>query len=168
MGKSEDFCETLEKLTPGLRRYARALLAGGADEWADTLAQGAIQLALQETRPKETLPCETGEIRICLYAAFTHVAQRKLRGGAPSRLSLRHPVIIHGLADLPLEERETLLLVALEGFSYEEVARITGGDRSLVLMRLMRARAALTALDQRPAAPANAPHRSAGHLRVVK
>lgn len=168
MGRSEDFYEALEKLTPGLRRYARALLAGGSDDSADDLAQGALQLALEGMRPGETVSCDTGEIRIRLYTAFTHVAQRKLRGVPLSRPSLRHPVIIHGLGDLPLEERATLLLVALEGFAYDEVAQITGVDRSLVLMRLMRARATLTALDQRPGAPADGSHRPAGHLRVVK
>lgn len=166
MGTSDDFDDMLEKLTPGLRRYARALLAGAANDTADELAQAALQTTADEAR--SDAPRAALDIRTDLYVALTNAALRKLRSGASFRPSLRQPAIMHRLADLPFEERETLLLVALEGFTYDEVARITRTDRPVVLMRLMRARTALTALDRRPTPGTESGRRSSAHLRVVK
>lgn len=164
MGQAEDFDETLERLTPGLRRYARALLCGAANDLADELVQTALQAAADEARLDS--PGSAVDLRVDLYATLTHAAQRRLRSVAPHRPSLRQPAIMHRLADLPFEERETLLLVVLEGFTYAEVARITRTDRPVALMRLMRARSALTALDRHPSPGADAGRRP--HLRVVK
>lgn len=164
MGKPEEFEDCLERLAPGLRRYARALLAGAANDLADELVQIALQAAADEARHDVAAL----DLRVDLYAMLTHAAQRRLRQATPHRPSLRQPAIMHRLADLPFEERETLLLVALEGFGYEEVARITRSDRPVVLMRLMRARSALTALDRHPIPGAEAGRRSGPHLRVVK
>lgn len=164
MGQAEDFDETLERLTPGLRRYARALLCGAANDLADELVQTALQAAADEARLDA--PGSAVDLRVDLYATLTHAAQRRLRAAAPQRPSLRQPAIMHRLADLPFEERETLLLVVLEGFTYAEVARITRTDRPVALMRLMRARSALTALDRHPSPGADAGRRP--HLRVVK
>lgn len=166
MGKPNDFDDTLEKLTPGLRRYARALLAGAANDAADELVQAALQATADESRVDAASAAL--DLRADLYIALTNAAQRRLRSVPASRPSLRQPAIMHRLADLPFEERETLLLVALEGFSYEEVARITRTDRPVVLMRLMRARSALTALDRRPSTGAEAGRRASSHLRIVK
>jgi len=166
MGQAEDFDETLERLTPGLRRYARALLAGAANDLADELVQTALQTTADEARNDS--PSAVLDLRVDLYATLTHAAQRRLRAAAPHRPSLRQPAIMHRLADLPFEERETLLLVVLEGFTYDEVARITRTDRPVALMRLMRARSALTALDRHPSPGAEAGRRTGPHLRVVK
>jgi RNA polymerase sigma-70 factor (ECF subfamily) len=166
MGKPEDFDETLERLTPGLRRYARALLAGAANDAADDLVQAALQATADET-PADAEGA-AADLRVDLYTALTTAAQRRLRSLPAARPSLRQPAIMHRLADLPFEERETLLLVALEGFGYDEVARITRADRAVALMRLMRARSALTALDRRPTGGADVGRRHGSHLRVVK
>jgi DNA-directed RNA polymerase specialized sigma24 family protein len=164
MGKPEDFAETLERLTPGLRRYARALLAGANHELADELVQAALESTADEARADGA----DLDPRVDLYVSLTNAAQRRLRSAPAHRPSLRLPAIMHRLADLALEERETLLLVALEGFTYDEVARITRTDRPVVMMRLMRARSALTALDRRPTPGADAGRRPGPHLRVVK
>lgn len=165
MGKPDDFTERLEKLTPGLRRYARALTAGAA-ETADELVQETLQAANGETRAGAVRFRQAEDLHLELYAALTHLAHRRLRGAPPARPSLRQPAIVHGLADLPLEERETLLLIVLEGFGYDEAAKITSTERPIVLMRLMRARAQLTALDHRPSN--DGPRRQPRHLRLVK
>ncbi|CAN2534869.1 MAG TPA: sigma factor-like helix-turn-helix DNA-binding protein [Methylosinus sp.] len=171
MGQAEDFDETLERLTPGLRRYARALLSGAVNDVADELVQTALQTTADESKldsPRRDSPNAVLDLRVDLYASLTHAAQRRLRSAAPHRPSLRQPAIMHRLADLPFEERETLLLVVLEGFTYDEVARITRTDRPVALMRLMRARSALTALDRHPSPGADAGRRPGPHLRVVK
>jgi RNA polymerase sigma-70 factor (ECF subfamily) len=72
---------------------------------------------------------------------------------------------------LATEEREALLLVALEGFSYQEAAEIIGAPKATLIARLMRARAALAAaqgLDPRSRPVHTTPQRGAGYLRVVK
>lgn len=164
MGKPDDFAETLERLTPGLRRYARALLAGANNDLADELVQAALETTADEARDGAAAL----DPRADLYVSLTNAAQRRLRSAVAHRPSLRQPAIMHRLADLAFEERETLLLVALEGFTYDEVARITRTDRPVVMMRLMRARSALTALDRRPTPGADAGRRPGPHLRVVK
>ena len=47
------------------------------------------------------------------------------------------------LLALSLEEREALLLVALEGFTHAQAARILKISRTILVARLARARAAL-------------------------
>jgi RNA polymerase sigma-70 factor (ECF subfamily) len=47
------------------------------------------------------------------------------------------------LARLPVDQREALLLVAAEGFSYEEAAEICGTKLGTIKSRINRARAQL-------------------------
>ena len=51
--------------------------------------------------------------------------------------------IQRGLATLPTDQRVTLVLTDIEGFSYDEVAEATGANLGTVKSRLSRARAAL-------------------------
>ncbi len=51
--------------------------------------------------------------------------------------------IQHGLETLPPDQRVTLVLIDIEGFSYNEVAAATGANLGTVKSRLSRARAAL-------------------------
>jgi RNA polymerase sigma-70 factor (ECF subfamily) len=170
MGKREDFLQALDAATPALRRYARALCAGAGagPAAADDLVQAALERAGARIRAKDMRPANDGEARFSAYAALTELAGRELRGAAPARPSPRLPAIVHGLADLPFDERAALLLVALEGFGYDDAARVTGASREATLARLMRARAALAGLELRPLAPSDGARRAPAHLRVVK
>lgn len=168
MGTRVDFFQTLEALTPALRRYARALFAGVGLAAAEDLVQSALQLAASQIRAKQFRPRDAGEARLRAYEILTDLAGRKMRDGAAPRPSPRYPAIVHGLAELPHDERAMLLLVALEGFAYDDAARIAGVTREVTLTRLMRARAMLAGLELRPPAPAEGTRRSTGHLRVVK
>ena len=60
---------------------------------------------------------------------------------------------------LPLEQKEALLLVTLEGLAYKEAADILNIPLGTLMSRLGRARAALRTLTGSPAEP---------HLRTVK
>ncbi len=65
---------------------------------------------------------------------------------SPQDAAERHElnaVIQKGLATLPADQRITLVLVDIEGFSYEEVAESTGANVGTVKSRLSRARAHL-------------------------
>lgn len=48
-----------------------------------------------------------------------------------------------GLDQLPAEQREVVLLVALEGMTYKDVAAVTGSPIGTVMSRLARGREAL-------------------------
>jgi len=168
MGRRDDFFQTLEALTPTLRRYARALFAGAGLAAADDLVQTALQLVALQIRAKQFRPRDANAARLRAYEVLTDLAGRKMREGATTRPSSRYPAVVHGLSELPHDERATLLLVALEGLAYDDAARILGVTRDVTLARLTRARAALAGLDLRPPAPAEGTRRATGHLRVVK
>jgi RNA polymerase sigma-70 factor, ECF subfamily len=169
--------EAIETLTPGLRRYARALtgLGNGADE----IVQATLMRTLEEERR-----WRDDELKIRVYSTLTQINRQRQRaqavrrqgeapagrGSMPPKTS-RREAISKALDLLATEEREALLLVVLEGFSYQEAAEIIGAPKATLVARLMRARAALAAaqgLDPRARFSVSAPHRSAGHLRVVK
>jgi RNA polymerase sigma-70 factor (ECF subfamily) len=71
------------------------------------------------------------------------------------------------LLRLPLEEREALLLVALEGLSYSQACHVLRISRGILIARLARARGALseTAMKRSPFTPSKA---RPPYLRLVK
>ena len=71
--------------------------------------------------------------------------------GTPAGDALMKRALERGVASLPAEQREVLLLVALEGLSYREVAAVQEVPLGTVMSRLSRARTALRgALDGGP------------------
>jgi DNA-directed RNA polymerase specialized sigma24 family protein len=124
------------------------------------------------------------ELKMRVYAALTQMNRQRQRAqavrrqgealparrAAPAKAGSRRDAIAKALDVLAVEEREALLLVALEGFGYQEAAEIVGAPKATLVARLMRARAALAAaqgLDPR-SRPSPSPARNAGHLRLVK
>jgi RNA polymerase sigma-70 factor (ECF subfamily) len=67
--------------------------------------------------------------------------------------------LARAIETLPLEQKEALLLVTLEGLPYQEAADILHIPIGTLMSRLGRARAALRLLTGTPAEP---------HLRTVK
>ncbi len=168
MAQKEDLFSQIEAVTPALRRYARGLCAGAGAAVADDLVQTAIERAATQIHAKELRAGDGEAARLCAYYALTALARERLRGAGAMRPSPRQLPIVQGLADLPFDERACLLLVALEGLSYDAAARAAGAPREVLVTRLMRARAALAPLDLRPQAPSDGARRAGGHLRVVK
>ena len=150
----------LEPLIPALRRFARALSRDA--ETADDLVQDTLVRALRA----EHL-FHGGELRTWLFTILLNLDRNRRRGlsrrptlaviedvdpeGAPSSDGTARD-IERGLALLPPEQREVLLLVALEGMSYREAADVQGVPIGTVMSRLSRARSALRAHidDERP------------------
>jgi RNA polymerase sigma-70 factor (ECF subfamily) len=141
----------LEPQIPALRRFARALTRDR--ETADDLVQDTLVRALRS----EHL-FHGGDLRTWLFTILLNLDRNRRRG-----LS-RRPVIAaiedvdpaaapgsdgtgrdieRGLALIPQEQREVLLLVTLEGMSYREAAEIQGVPIGTVMSRLSRARASL-------------------------
>jgi RNA polymerase sigma-70 factor, ECF subfamily len=170
--------EAIETLTPGLRRYARALT--GLGNAADEIVQATLMRTLEEERR-----WRNDELKTRVYATLTQLNRQRQRtqavrrqgeapvnrSGAPIRPGSRREAISKALDVLASEEREALLLVVLEGFTYQETAEIIGAPKATLVARLMRARAGLAAaqgLDPRSRPALSNPQRNAGHLRVVK
>lgn len=143
----------LEPLIPALRRFARALARNA--EAADDLVQDTLVRALRA----EHL-FHGGDLRTWLFTILLNLDRNRRRGlsrrptlaviedvdpaGAPASDGTARD-IARGLALLPFEQREVLLLVTLEGLSYREAADVQGVPIGTVMSRLSRARAALRA-----------------------
>lgn len=148
--------ERLVELIPRLRRYARALVgdrAGADDLVQDTLERAWAKLHLYRRGT---------DLRAWLFTVMHNVHVNKVRASrATDPLEDEMPELSRGgaqgdallvrdleraLARLPLEQREVLLLVALEELSYEEAARALEIPIGTVMSRLSRARAKLRAM----------------------
>lgn len=167
---------------PGLRRYARALTG---DPWAaDDLVQDTLERACRKWR----LWNVGTDLRAWLFTLMhnLHVsglrhAQR--RAGTTPHMDLEDvsaelvaPDSAQDLAldlqrcllRLPEEQRVVLLLVSLEGMSYDQVARITDMPVGTVMSRLSRARTRLQALLSATATQAPPEAQAPSHLRRLK
>jgi RNA polymerase sigma factor (sigma-70 family) len=148
--------QRLLELVPRLRRYARALVGDRAA--ADDLVQDTLERALGKLH----LYRPGSDLRAWLFTVMhnVHVNQiRAVRATDPldedmPELAQRPPQqdgllmrdLERSLARLPAEQREVLLLIALEGLSYEETARTLGIPIGTVMSRLSRAREKLRAM----------------------
>ena len=140
---------------PRLRRYARALLGTAADAddlVQDTVARGWDKLA--SWRPDS-------DMRAWLFGIMHNLHADRLRRQPPAaealddslpaapndpaaRLMVRD--LDTALRLLPPEQREVLLLVALEELSYQEVAALLQIPPGTVMSRLSRGRERLRLL----------------------
>jgi RNA polymerase sigma-70 factor (ECF subfamily) len=156
---------------PRLRRYARALV--GDRYAADDLVQDTLERAIN----KFHLWRPGSDLRAWLFAIMhnVHVNQLRSRAARPEtvlddgdllpqgrpeadRLELRD--MQSAIAALPVEQREVILLVALEQLSYAEVSKALAIPIGTVMSRLFRARERLRA--QLGGAPTQS------NLKVVK
>jgi RNA polymerase sigma-70 factor, ECF subfamily len=143
---------------PRLRRYARALTADRAradDLVQDTLERGMIKLHLWQPG---------SDLRAWLFTLMHNVFVNQLRSqpagvtagldGEAAQVAVRPTQtdwlevrdLQAALLRLPGEQREVLLLVALEQMSYEETAGVLGIPVGTVMSRLSRARERLRGL----------------------
>lgn len=155
---------------PRLRRYARALT--GSMDVADDLVQATLERAMEKWSTWQ----RDRDLRPWLFSIMHNLHVDQVRRGKhidycpeenlpdiPYRAeqldSLEIRDLDRALALLPVEQREVLLLVGLEGLSYKEVAGTLGIPAGSVMSRLSRARTRLKAILAGNDAP---------HLRVVK
>ncbi|MCG6875993.1 MAG: RNA polymerase sigma factor [Betaproteobacteria bacterium] len=141
---------------PRLRRYARALV--GDRYAADDLVQDTLERALN----KFHLWRPGSDLRAWLFAIMHNVFVNQLRSRAArpetalddgdllsqvvpdaDRLEIRD--MQSAIATLPAEQREVILLIALEQLSYAEVSQALRIPMGTVMSRLFRARERLRA-----------------------
>ena len=143
------FADDLGKLTPHLRRFARALVRGHSACAADDLVQEAIVLASRSDLPKRgpalATWCFAALVRLNRLRNRAPVAAAGVEGGGAPLPFL--PKDMLRLDALPLELRETLLLTGLAGLSYGQVADVLDIDVPTVFSRLTRARDLLAKSD---------------------
>ena len=146
----------IERLTPALRRFARALVVGrDRARRGDDLVQGALAVLARARGAAASDDITKAD----LYGRIVLAHRARPSGDATVSPPPRVPGIAHAIDRLPLDQREVLLLIVLEGLSYDEAAAILGIPRSSVLARLVRARGALSGTEKARGTP---------HLRVVK
>jgi len=152
-----DFRSQLAAELPHLRRFSRALVGDAA------LADDLVQDCLERAMIKSHLYDPARPLRAWLYAVLRNLFISGLRrdrrsavvksvddlaGGEGSvaanqeeRLSVA--LVAEALDRLPHDQREVIVLVALEEMSYRDAAEIAGVPIGTVMSRLSRARAAL-------------------------
>ena len=149
----DESAERLAACVPRLRRYARALTGERGD--ADDLVQDTLERAWKRLSGWRG----TGDLRAWLFSimhnafvdrqrrpsldavaldAADEAMQVAVRAPQTDALELRD--LDAALACLPAEQREVLLLVALEQMTYEEVAQAMGIPVGTVMSRLSRGR----------------------------
>jgi RNA polymerase sigma-70 factor (ECF subfamily) len=137
----------LDAALPRLRRYAR-VLAGALPE-ADDLLLDTLDHARAAPAPFESLRARLFALmherymrREPLSRARPDSASRPSEAAEPAELS----GVLADFAQLPVEEREVLLLAAVEQMSYVEIAAVLGVPTGTVAARLKRARERMRAL----------------------
>lgn len=149
----------IEAEIPRLRRYARALTHDAVI--ADDLVQDCLTRALGKLH----LWQEGTDLRAWLFTIlhnqYVNYIRRSAREGAAVRLTEREPMLARApqqgkrlelrdleraFAKLPNAQRSVILLVALEGMRYDEVATVLDVPVGTVRSRLSRGREALRRL----------------------
>jgi RNA polymerase sigma-70 factor (ECF subfamily) len=148
--------ESMVELIPRLRRYARAL---ARDRNA---ADDLVQDTLERAWTKLHLYRRGTDLRAWLFTVMHNVYVNQHRAARPSaQLDDEMPELSQparetdtlvlrdldaAIRRLPLDQREVLLLVALEDMSYDEAAHALGIPIGTVMSRLARAREKLRAM----------------------
>ncbi len=151
-----DEAHRIVELIPRLRRYARALVSDRAR--ADDLVQDTLERAWN----KFHLWRPGSDLRAWLFTVMHNVHVNQVRASrdhavlddegpemavaAVQGASLEIRDLERALALLSPEQREVLLLIALEDMSYAEVAAMLDIPIGTVMSRLSRAREKLRAL----------------------
>jgi RNA polymerase sigma-70 factor (ECF subfamily) len=162
---SATLIEQLEGEIPGLRRFARALV-GNLDR-ADDLVQDTLERALKHLatfQPGTNL--RAWLFTILRNSNINEVRRARMTTASPDAMeallppvaaSQEHGIVVRdlhrALGALSAEMREVVLLVGLEGLSYEETAAALGARVGTIKSRLSRGREALRRLLEGAAAP---------------
>jgi RNA polymerase sigma-70 factor, ECF subfamily len=158
-----EFNALLENEIPKLRRYARALTRNTVS--ADDLVQDCLLRAIRKSHLWQPGTDLRAWLFTMLHNQYVNDVRSAARRGvtvnddqldgldtpATQSASLLMRDLDRAIKRLPEEQRQVLLLVGLEAFSYEEAARILHIPVGTVRSRLSRGREALRGLMGEPA-----------------
>lgn len=147
----QSFESRLVEQIPRLRRYARALNTD--TQSADDLVQDTLERALN----KKLLWRKNSRLRPWLFTIMHNLFINHIHRHGASQQMIELDDNIRDISSnpesdvytqqlkvcigrLPNDQKQIFLLVSLEGFAYEEVAKITGIPVGTVMSRLSRAR----------------------------
>jgi len=147
-----EFHRLIEQQIPRLRRYARALTRNR--ERADDLVQDTLSRALVKEQFWQTGTNLGAWLFTIMHNQNVNNVRRAVResGMVDMEISATLPAttdptasrqmfeLERALAQLPLEQRQVILLVGLEGMSYEDAAGILSVPVGTVRSRLSRGR----------------------------
>src|SRR6478752_9087037 len=158
-----EFNGLVEREIPRLRRYARALTRS-ADR-ADDLVQETLLRAISKSHLWQIGTDIRAWLFTIMHNHYVNMVRRAIRDEATidieqmssSLVAITDPTassqlreLERALACLPGEQREVILLVGLEGMSYETAAQVLGVPVGTVRSRLSRGRDALRRLMDMP------------------
>src|SRR3954447_12954535 len=158
------FHRLVEREIPRLRRYARALTRS-ADR-ADDLAQETLARAIAKSHLWQAGTDIRAWLFTIMHNQHVNMVRRAMRDEATADIeqmssslaAITDPTASRQLRELETalarlsgEQRELILLVGLEGMSYEAAAQILDVPVGTVRSRLSRGRDALRQLMDRPA-----------------
>ena len=173
------FRQQLLVAIPRLRRYARLLT--GDTHRADDLVQDTLERACVKWNLWQPGAEPALQLRAWLFTVMHNVFVNQWRGKGAAAARDAVPIddidmqgpgrdpglrldLERALQQLPPDQLEIILLVALEDFSYAQAAILIGVPIGTVMSRLSRARARLAVLME-GAAPAKT---GRPHLKVMK
>ena len=149
-----------------LDRFIRAIQA---DVWrfcahltrpaeADDLAQEALVRVVTHLQRWERGPVMTWVLGVCRNVCFEHLRKRTRRRTDPvADFPTRTAPDTHGavetaqlLAELPLDQREAIVLTQLIGLPYAQAAEVIGCPIGTIRSRVARARGDLVAMMREP------------------
>jgi RNA polymerase sigma-70 factor (ECF subfamily) len=158
----EEFNRALAAVIPNLRRYARVLTRGTSADRADDLVQETLCRALQKAHLFQPGSNLRAWVLTLMHNQHVNLIRQSVRtgtvipiedldGGSVGELTagerqtdgLRLRDLRRAVDGLPEEQRQTVLLIGLEGLSYKAAAEVLGIPVGTVRSRLSRARAAM-------------------------
>jgi RNA polymerase sigma-70 factor (ECF subfamily) len=159
---AKDISAPLIAVLPRLRRFALSL--AGRRDVADDLVQISCEKALANAeRWQDGTHFDSWMFRILRNTWIDHARRRKTEGktedvyeredlaGLRGEVDIENRLMLQKvweiIGTLPDEQREVLLLVCVEGLSYNEAAEVLEVPAGTVMSRLARARAKLAALS---------------------
>lgn len=156
LGDTEAFTAIVERYYPRCIRFARGMLRNPGDA-EDVVQDTFVRIFRAMPRYEERQRFDAWLFRIlgnCCRSANASQHRRDVldvddehaveRVAAPDRADLRFELefgdeVRRALAEVPDYNREIFLLHYIEGFSYEEIEKITGVRQSALKMRVKRA-----------------------------
>jgi RNA polymerase sigma-70 factor, ECF subfamily len=172
-----DFHNLIKREIPRLRRYARALTRSG--DRADDLVQETLLRAIAKSHLWQTGTDIRAWLFTILHNQYVNTVRRAMREGSTIDIEQMSSSLVattdptascqlreleRALACLPGEQREVILLVGLEGMSYETAAQVLSVPVGTVLSLLSHGRDALRRLMDIPERGAGKTAQASGAL----